>query len=145
MSASFRKPPEPKGEVRALFPEQAAGPFQSTGGDDTDLDFLRRFGPKDRPVDMRGFVEEPPEAAASALSAPDNFIADGATRRLVRHTFGRRRWPLVLIAAALGGILALGAHRLGLVPFLRPAPERPAPEAARGAPAGDALATATHP
>ncbi|MER2263665.1 hypothetical protein ABS774_00875, partial [Methylobacterium oxalidis] len=143
MSASFKKPlSEPKGEVHALFPEQAAGPFQSPGVEETDIDFLRRFGPKGQPVDMRGYAAEPSEATRSALSAPDNFIADGATRRLIRHTIGRRRWPLLLAGAGLAGLaLLLGMQALdrGLPGRVAGTVERP-----RGpAPAGDALVTAT--
>ena len=46
----------------------------------------------------------------SALSAPDNFVAEKAVRRIYHRFFGRRRWPVILFGSiALGAAAALVA------------------------------------
>ena len=122
MVPSFKRPgmagQSPQAEVYPLFPEQAAGPFQSNSTEQNDLHFIQRFGPQKSPVDMTGYGKDrPQESARSALSAADNFIADSYFRRVVRHRLGRRRWPLILLAltALIGAgaaVIMLGMPRL---------------------------------
>src|ERR1700712_449164 len=107
-----------KAEVYPLFPEQVAGPFQSNSTEQSDLHFIRRFGPGSAPVDMTGVGRNwPGKSARSALSAPDNFIADSYFRRVVRHHFGKRRWPLVVLAGSALIGAAAAATVLGILPF----------------------------
>jgi hypothetical protein len=51
------------------------------------------------------------------LSAPDNFIADSYFRRVVRHHFGKRRWPLVVLAGSALIGAAAAASILGILSF----------------------------
>ncbi|WP_336492418.1 hypothetical protein [Methylobacterium nigriterrae] len=91
----------PMGEIHPLFPEQSIGPFRSANSEEDDLHFIQRFGPKPMPTDMRsvhGLSSEP--RRRSALSAPENFIAEHFWRRVARRT----RWPLAMLSAAIGAV-----------------------------------------
>ncbi|WP_336486193.1 hypothetical protein [Methylobacterium nigriterrae] len=100
--------PAPEGEVRPLFPEQGVGPFRSTTDEQSDIRFLKRYGPKQAPVDMRQFGGlTSKDSSPSALSKPENFIAEGYARRMLHRVIGRKRWPLLLIAGGLGAGIAV--------------------------------------
>ena len=104
-------------EIYPLFPEQSPGPFQSTATEQEDLRILRHFGPPSAPDDRQKRPDgRAKQTARSALSAPDNFIADGRVHRFARRHLKRRGWPLVvagsLIGATIGGAVILHAHSL---------------------------------
>jgi hypothetical protein len=108
----------PQAEVYPLFREQTAGPFQSNSTEQNDLQYIQRFGPRSTPVDVTGFGRNfLQDSVQSALSAPDNFIADGYFRRIVRHHFGNKRWPLVVLVCSVLASAAATASILGVSPF----------------------------
>jgi hypothetical protein len=91
------------------------------------LRFLQRYGPKSDPTDMRHFadLDEPPQTR-SALSAPENFIAEAPLRRMFR----RHRWLLIASAIAPVAVAGYVALRTDLLAGLDRRPVRtsvPAP------------------
>ncbi|KAB1070110.1 SEL1-like repeat protein [Methylobacterium planeticum] len=142
----------PKGEVHPLFPDQAAGPFRSTTDEQNDIRFLKRYGPKAEPLDMTKFSEiNAAPRSSSALSAPDNFIAEGYLRR----TIHRHRWLFAGTIVTLVALVAAAIYGMGLIPSRLDSRSEPrasarvpdeqvearAPAEARSAPAPSAEAT----
>lgn len=97
--------------------DEAALPFQDAAKEQSDLRFLKRFEPKAPPPDRA--------RPASALSTPENFIAESSFKRLSHRLFGHGiRMP----AAGLAAVVAvLAASPIGL--WLAAAPEAAGPAA----------------
>lgn len=98
---------------------------------------LRRITPRRLEIAPGEGPAPPPDPVRSALSAPENFVADSLLARLRFQLFGRRRWPLVAAgwlaaAAAAAFALTLLQPRLPspeLAAVIRRAPEPPVPDA----------------
>lgn len=123
------------GEVLPLFPEQGPVPFEEPSQRHQDLEFLRRFRPKESVnANRAGKRTEPDPASMSALSRPENFIAENPVRGFMRRLVKKHAASLLVLGLGLTGALGAAAyHRF----HAAPAPSQPAsrPTAAIAPPA----------
>lgn len=120
------------GEVLPLFPEQDPVPFEEPSQRHEDLEFLRRFRPKESAnADRAGKRIVPGPASMSALSRPENFIAENPVRGFLRRLVKKHAVSLVVLGLGATGALGAAAYHLF---YNAPAPSQQASRPAAATP-----------